>query len=90
MAQINNEKAAKLYDIIDNSPLYHNSVAAEDRSIHERRFSRQAPKRWDANFVTQAQSKGHLQPGGPRNPQRSQSRIYNALPAGRLRASPNS
>ncbi len=78
MAQINNEKAAKLYDIIDNSPLYQNSVAAEDRSIMNVVFTT-GSETLDANFVTQAQQKGLYNLAGPETRKGLRAGIYNGV-----------
>ena len=85
MEKINREKAAMLYDFIDNSRLYSNPVAKEDRSLMNVTFVT-GDKDKDAAFVAGAQKagltnlKGHRSVGGMR------ASIYNAMPVNGVRA----
>lgn len=77
--KINEEKAALLYDFIDNSKLFKSTVAKEDRSIMNVPFVTGDPD-MDAKFVKEATEnglttlKGHKLVGGMR------ASIYNAMP----------
>ena len=79
MHEINVKKAAMLYDYIDNSDFYTNSVAKEDRSLMNVPFVSPNPD-LDAKFVSEAAKaglvsiKGHRLVGGMR------ASIYNAMP----------
>ena len=78
MAEINQRKAQKLYDAIDNSAFYSNPVDPRYRSIMNVPF-RLADDRLNAEFLSQAKSrqllnlKGHRVVGGMR------ASIYNAV-----------
>jgi len=77
--QINEQKAAMLYDFIDNSSFYKNKVAKKDRSIMNVPFVSPSEE-LDAKFVAEATKaglvslKGHRVTGGMR------ASIYNAMP----------
>jgi len=77
--KINEEKAALLYDFIDNSKLFKSSVAKEDRSIMNVPFVT-GNDELDAKFIKEATAnglttlKGHKLVGGMR------ASIYNAMP----------
>ena len=77
--KINEEKAALLYDFIDNSKLFKSTVAKEDRSIMNVPFVT-GDVDMDAKFVKEAAEnglttlKGHKLVGGMR------ASIYNAMP----------
>ena len=79
MAEVNQRKAAKLYDAIDASPFYANPVAPECRSWMNVPFTL-ADASLDAEFLKQAGEanlktlKGHRSVGGMR------ASIYNAMP----------
>lgn len=79
MEEINNRKAALLYDFIDNSKLFKNYVRKEDRSIMNVPFVT-GDADLDAKFVKEAGEhglctlKGHKLVGGMR------ASIYNAMP----------
>lgn len=79
MEKINREKAALLYDFIDNSGFYVNKVNKKDRSLMNVPFVTKSPE-LDAKFVKEAASaglvslKGHRLVGGMR------ASIYNAMP----------
>ncbi len=77
--KINEEKAALLYDFIDNSSFYANKVNVKDRSIMNVPFVSPSEE-LDAKFVAEATKaglvslKGHRVTGGMR------ASIYNAMP----------
>lgn len=79
MEKMNREKAALLYDFIDNSGFYINKVNKKDRSLMNVPFVTKSPE-LDAKFVKEAASaglvslKGHRLVGGMR------ASIYNAMP----------
>ena len=79
MARRNQEKAAILYDFLDNSKLFHGTVVAKDRSLMNVPFVT-GDKDMDARFVKEATAaglcslKGHRSVGGMR------ASIYNAMP----------
>lgn len=85
MEKVNREKAAMLYDFIDNSSFYRNKVNPEDRSIMNVPFVTPSPE-LDAAFVKEAESaglvslKGHRLAGGMR------ASIYNAMPVEGVKA----
>lgn len=77
--EVNERKAAMLYDFIDNSSLYHNYVEKSCRSIMNVPFVT-GSEELDAKFVAEAKKaglvslKGHRLVGGMR------ASIYNAMP----------
>lgn len=79
MEKINHEKAALLYDYLDNSKMFSNPVAKEDRSYVNIPFVTGNPD-LDKKFIAQAKEagfenlKGHRSVGGMR------ASIYNAMP----------
>lgn len=85
MEKINIEKSKMLYDFIDNSKLYKNNVAKEDRSIMNVPFVT-GDENLDAKFVKEAAAaglvsiKGHRLVGGMR------ASIYNAMPIEGIKA----
>ena len=85
MQKINEEKAALLYDFIDNSSFYTNKVAVKDRSIMNVPFVSPSEE-LDAKFVAEATKaglvslKGHRVTGGMR------ASIYNAMPVEGVKA----
>lgn len=85
MHKLDVEKAAMLYDFIDNSSFYTNNVAKEDRSIMNVPFVSPSPE-LDAQFVAEAKKaglesiKGHRLVGGMR------ASIYNAMPVEGVKA----
>ena len=85
MEKVNREKAAMLYDFIDNSSFYRNKVNPEDRSIMNVPFVTPSPE-LDAAFVKEAEAaglvslKGHRLAGGMR------ASIYNAMPVEGVKA----
>ncbi len=85
MAQINREKAAVLYDFLDESALFSSTVAPGDRSLMNVPFVT-GDKDLDAEFVAEAAKaglvnlKGHRLVGGMR------ASIYNAMPVEGVRS----
>ena len=83
--KINEEKAAMLYDFIDNSSFYTNKVNKKDRSIMNVPFVSPSEE-LDAKFVAEATKaglvslKGHRVTGGMR------ASIYNAMPVDGVKA----
>lgn len=83
--KINREKAAMLYDFIDNSAFYLNKVNPEDRSVMNVPFVTPSAE-LDAKFVKEAETaglvslKGHRLAGGMR------ASIYNAMPVEGVKA----
>ncbi|MEE8077394.1 MAG: 3-phosphoserine/phosphohydroxythreonine transaminase [Pseudomonadales bacterium] len=79
MAEINQRKAMKLYNAIDQSNFYHSPVAARDRSWMNIPFTLPEPA-LDAAFLSGAEAagltnlKGHRSVGGMR------ASVYNAVP----------
>ena len=85
MEKVNREKAAMLYDFIDNSSFYRNKVNPEDRSMMNVPFVTPSAE-LDAAFVKEAEAaglvslKGHRLAGGMR------ASIYNAMPVEGVKA----
>ena len=85
MQKINEEKAALLYDFIDNSKFYTNKVAVKDRSLMNVPFIT-PNEELDAKFIAEASKaglvslKGHRLAGGMR------ASIYNAMPVEGVKA----
>ena len=85
MQKINEEKAALLYDFIDNSSFYTNKVAVKDRSLMNVPFIT-PNEELDAKFISEASKaglvslKGHRLAGGMR------ASIYNAMPVEGVKA----
>ena len=79
MAKINREKAALLYDYIDESGFYTNPVAKEYRSIMNVPFVTRS-KDLDAQFVKEAGENGLVSIKGHRLVGGMRASIYNAMP----------
>ena len=79
MQKINEEKAALLYDFIDNSSFYKNSVNRKDRSLMNVPFV--APtEELNAKFVKEAAENGLVSLKGHRLVGGMRASIYNAMP----------
>lgn len=79
MQKINEEKAAMLYDFIDNSSFYTNSVNKKDRSLMNVPFV--SPNAdLDAKFVKEATENGLVSLKGHRLVGGMRASIYNAMP----------
>ena len=79
MEEINNKKAALLYDFIDNSKLFKNYVRKEDRSIMNVPFVT-GNAELDAKFVKEAAAAGFVNLKGHRSVGGMRASIYNAMP----------
>ena len=79
MEKINEEKAAYLYDFLDNSSFYKSPVAKADRSIMNVVF-RTPSEELDAAFVKKAKENGLTELKGHRLVGGCRASIYNAMP----------
>lgn len=79
MQKINEEKAAMLYDFIDNSSFYTNSVNKKDRSLMNVPFVSPSAD-LDAKFVKEATENGLVSLKGHRLVGGMRASIYNAMP----------
>ena len=79
METINEEKAAYLYDFLDNSSFYKSPVAKADRSIMNVVF-RTPSEELDAAFVKEAKENGLTELKGHRLVGGCRASIYNAMP----------
>lgn len=77
--KINEEKAALLYDFIDNSSFYKNPVEHEFRSLMNVPFTTPTPE-LDAQFVAEAGKEGLVSIKGHRLVGGMRASIYNAMP----------
>jgi phosphoserine aminotransferase len=78
-------KAALLYDYLDQSGLFHNPVAREDRSRMNVPFTLKDPK-LDEPFLKGAAERGMVQLKGHRSVGGMRASIYNAMPIEGVRA----
>lgn len=74
----NREKAALLYETIDNSTLFKNTIPAEDRSLTNVVFVT-GDKDLDADFVAGAKAKGLFSVKGHRSVGGMRASLYNAM-----------
>ena len=79
MKQKNEEKAAILYDYLDNSKMFHGTVRKEDRSLMNVPFVT-GDKDLDAKFVKEATAAGLVNLKGHRTVGGMRASIYNAMP----------
>ena len=79
MEKLNKEKAAKLYDYIDNSRLFKCPVAKEDRSLMNVVFVT-GDTDLDKKFVEEAKAEGMVNLNGHRSIGGMRASIYNAMP----------
>ena len=79
IGEINNLKAQRLYDFIDESDLYSNPVFEENRSIMNIPFLLANPE-LDAEFLHDAENAGLLNLKGHRSVGGMRASIYNAVP----------
>ncbi len=79
MQKINEYKSSLLYDFIDNSSFYTNSVVKEDRSFMNVPFVTPNPD-LDAKFVKEAGENGLVSLKGHRLVGGMRASIYNAMP----------
>ncbi len=83
--EINEYKAGLLYDFIDNSSLYTNSVNVKDRSIMNVPFVT-GSEELDAKFVKEATANGFVSLKGHRLVGGMRASIYNAMPVEGVKA----
>jgi len=79
IAEYNRNKAALIYDYLDNSPFYISPVAREDRSLMNVPF-KTSSEVLDEAFLKGAQAQGMLQLKGHRSVGGIRASIYNAMP----------
>lgn len=79
IGKINQQKAALLYETIDNSKLYNNPVAHNHRSIMNVPFTL-ADSTLDTEFLAQSEAAGLLNLKGHRDVGGMRASIYNAVP----------
>ncbi|MFZ2554561.1 3-phosphoserine/phosphohydroxythreonine transaminase, partial [Psychrobacter urativorans] len=79
IGKINQQKAALLYDAIDNSEFYHNAIAPEYRSIMNVPFTL-ADSTLDKVFLEESEQAGLLSLKGHREVGGMRASIYNAVP----------
>ena len=75
----NEEKAAILYDFLDNSKMFKGTVRKEDRSLMNVPFVT-GDKELDAKFVKEAEAAGFVNLKGHRSVGGMRASIYNAMP----------
>ena len=79
MKKINTEKAAMLYDFLDNSKMFKGTVVAEDRSLMNVPFIT-GNDELDAKFVAASKAAGFVNLKGHRSVGGMRASIYNAMP----------
>ena len=79
LEQINHRKAAALYDFLDQSKLFHNTISPESRSYMNVTFKTDSDE-CNAAFVAQAATDGLLTLKGHRAVGGMRASIYNAMP----------
>jgi phosphoserine aminotransferase len=79
MQKINEQKAAMLYDFLDNSKMFKSPVVAEDRSIMNVPFTSPSEE-IDKKFVKEATAAGFVNLKGHRSVGGMRASIYNAMP----------
>ncbi len=79
MKEINEKKAALLYDFLDNSKMFRGTVVAEDRSLMNIPFVT-GNDELDAAFVKEAAAAGFVNLKGHRSVGGMRASIYNAMP----------
>ena len=75
----NEQKAAILYDFLDNSKMFHGTVEKKDRSLMNVPFVTGNPE-LDAKFVKEAEAAGFVNLKGHRSVGGMRASIYNAMP----------
>jgi len=85
MQKINEEKAAILYDFLDNSELFKGTVVKEDRSLMNVPFVT-GNEDLDAKFVKEAKEAGFVNLKGHRTVGGMRASIYNAMPVEGVKA----
>ena len=79
LAQINLDKAKLLYDVIDSSDFYYNTVAVKNRSVMNVTFYLKDESH-NAQFLTEAAETGLVALKGHRSVGGMRASIYNAMP----------
>ena len=79
LQKLNEEKAAILYDFLDNSKLFRGTVVPEDRSLMNIPFVT-GDQDLDAKFVKEAKAAGFVNLKGHRTVGGMRASIYNAMP----------
>lgn len=79
MKEKNEEKAAILYNYLDESRLFHGTVEKKDRSLMNVPFVT-GDKELDAKFVKEAEAAGLVNLKGHRTVGGMRASIYNAMP----------
>ncbi len=79
MHKINQEKAAILYDFLDNSSMFRGTVVPEDRSLMNVPFVTDSEE-LNAAFIKEAKAKGFVNLKGHRTVGGMRASIYNAMP----------
>jgi len=79
MQEINEKKAAILYNFLDESKLFHGTVVPKDRSLMNVPFVTGNPE-LDAKFVKAAEAAGFVNLKGHRTVGGMRASIYNAMP----------
>ena len=79
MQELNEKKAALLYDFLDNSKLFRGTVVPEDRSLMNVPFVT-GNEELDAKFVKEATAAGFVNLKGHRSVGGMRASIYNAMP----------
>ncbi|MCI8454995.1 MAG: 3-phosphoserine/phosphohydroxythreonine transaminase [Lachnospiraceae bacterium] len=79
MKEINERKAALLYDYLDNNTLFKGTVAKKDRSLMNVPFIT-GDKELDALFIKEAEANGFVNLKGHRTVGGMRASIYNAMP----------
>ncbi len=79
MQKINEQKAAMLYDFLDNSKMFRGTVVPEDRSLMNVPFVT-GNEELDAKFVKEATAAGFVNLKGHRSVGGMRASIYNAMP----------
>ena len=85
MQKINLEKAAILYDFLDNSKLFKGTVVKKDRSLMNVPFVLPTEE-LNAKFIKEASSKGFVNLKGHRTVGGMRASIYNAMPIDGVKA----
>lgn len=85
LQKINEQKAAILYDFLDQSDLFKGTVVKKDRSLMNVPFVLPT-KELDAKFIAEAQKKGFVNIKGHRVVGGMRASIYNAMPVEGVKA----
>lgn len=79
ISEINNQKAALMYDFLDNSQLFRSPVSVESRSKMNIPFTTDSDE-LDSLFIQEASARGLMQLKGHRTVGGMRASIYNAMP----------